>query len=470
MSSTMPATPPTEAGTGREATSSPGTVLLVTSGATFLAFLDTTVINIAFPKIHDSFPSTALASLTWLVTGYAVPFAALLAPAGRLADAVGRSRLFLWSVVGFTAASLLSALAPNFGILIVSRALQGAMAAGMIPSALGLVLSQTPPARRMAAVGTWGAAGSVAATIGPALAGLCVAAGSWRYVFALNLPFGIAMGAIIIRSIRKDAPVGHTLPDPLGTVLLAGGVGAVVLGVSEGDDWGWSSASVPGLLAAGTAATALALWRSRRHAAPALDLDLWSSRRYAIANAASFVFGSSIYAWMLAAPLFLVTVWDYSELEAGLAVTPGAVTAMLASLWLGKRATPVVQRRALVTAAAVFGAVALFMAFALTDQTRFLAVWLPAGLFGGAAIGAALTALSVASATSVPPQKFAAGTGLTLTARQLGGALGVAVMAALLSSSHAAGADHFTAVYVVCGALGLGAAGVGLLLAPPRQV
>lgn len=461
MSSAQAAASPRTAG-------NPGAVLLVASGATFLAFLDTTVVNIAFPQLQAAFHTVTLATLTWVVTGYGVPFAALLAPAGRLADVLGRRRLFLYAVAAFTLASLLSAIAGSFALLVAGRALQGAAAAGMIPAALGLVLAETPPERRTAAIGTWGAAGAFAATVGPALAGLVTSAGSWRYIFVLNLPVGAAMLVLTLRSVRPDVPARRPLPDPVGTLLLAAGIGAVVLAVSEGGDWGWSAPSVLGPLIGGVLATALGLLLSRRHPAPALETELWRSRRFTVANAASFVFGGAMYAWMLSGPLFLVTVWHYSVLKAGLAVTPGAVTSTIASLYLGKRATPAVQRRALVAGSLVFGAVSLLMAAYLADATRFLVLWLPAGLFGGAAIGATLTALSAASATSLPPLKFAAGTGLTLTARQVGGSLGVAVMAALLSVSHAAGAAHFTTVYVVCGAIALGAAAVGLLLSAPR--
>lgn len=466
MSSTSPTQ--TSGTAAQQATSNPAAVLLVASGAIFLAFLDITVVNIAFPQLQRAFPSVGVATLSWVVTGYAVPFAALLASAGRLADVLGRRRTFLFSVAGFTVASLLSAVAPSFGVLVAARALQGAMAAGMIPAALGLVLTETPPARRGSAIGTWGAAGAFAATIGPALAGLVTAAASWRYIFALNVPIGIAMLAVTMRAVRRDVLADRPLPDPLGTTLLALGLGAVVLGVSEGSSWGWRSPAVLGLIIGGLVATGLCLLLSRRHAAPAVEIELWRSHRYAVTNAASFIYGGAIYAWMLAGPLFLVTTWRYSVLEAGLAVTPGAITSTIASLYLGKRLTAPVQRIVLVAGAALFGVVSILMAATLTDRPQFLAIWLPAGLFGGGSIGATLTALTTASATSVPPLQFAAGTALTLTARQMGGALGVAVMAAMLAADRSLGAAHYTEVYVFCGVVALVAAGVGVLLRPPR--
>jgi EmrB/QacA subfamily drug resistance transporter len=464
MSSTSAATATT--GTSPQ-TSNPAAVLLVASGAIFLAFLDVTVVNVAFPQLHTSFHTVTVATLTWVVTGYAVPFAALLASAGRVADVLGRRRMMQVSVAGFTVASLLSAVAPSFGVLVAARALQGVFAAGMVPAALGLVLAETPPAKRGAAIGAWGAAGAFAATVGPALAGLVIAAGSWRYVFVLNIPIGLAMIAVTMRSVRRDVVVRRPLPDPVGTVLVALGLGALALGISEGESWHWTSGATLGLIAGGVLGIGLGLARSRRHPAPAVEIELWRNHRYAVANAASFLFGCAIYAWMLAGPLFVVSTWGYSVLKAGLAVTPGAVTSTIASLYLGKRATPTVQRWALVGGALLFGVVSIAMAYTITDTPRFLVMWLPAGLFGGAAIGFTLTALTTASATSVPPLQFAAGTALTLTARQVGGAFGVAAMAALLSASHKAGADHFMTVYIFCGLVAVAAMAVGILLRPP---
>ncbi|MGV9331246.1 MFS transporter [Nocardia sp. NPDC003726] len=148
--------------------------LLIACGAAFIAFLDLSVVNIAFPSIARDYPGTATATLTWVVSGYAVAFAALLTPAGRLADALGRRRLFLGALAGFAVTSLLCALAPTAGWLIAGRVLQGGTAALMVPSALGLVLAATPREKMGAAIGAWSAAGGFAAVVGPALGGALV--------------------------------------------------------------------------------------------------------------------------------------------------------------------------------------------------------------------------------------------------------------------------------------------------------
>lgn len=157
-------------------------VLAIASGTTFLGFLDVTIVNLAFPDLGRDFSGASVSELSWVITAYAVLFAALLAPAGRLADLVGRRRVFLIGTAGFTLTSVGSALAPTIESLIAARALQGSTAALMIPSALGLVLAETPPELRRTAVGVWAAAASISAAIGPSLGGLLVDAFDWRAV------------------------------------------------------------------------------------------------------------------------------------------------------------------------------------------------------------------------------------------------------------------------------------------------
>jgi EmrB/QacA subfamily drug resistance transporter len=424
------------------------TVMAVSAGATFLAFLDTTVVNVAFPALREDFPATSVAALSWTVSAYAVLFAALLTPAGRLADVIGRRKLLLGSMAGFVLASALSAAAPNIDVLIAARALQGFFAAGMIPAALGVVLAEVPPERRVAAVGVWGAAGSLAAAAGPSLGGVLVEYTSWRAVFLINVPIGLYLVFIGLRGIRKDVPSGHQLPDIVGTAALTAGIALFVLGLTEGENWGWTDGRTLGALLAGAALVAGALLRSASHPAPAVEMSLWRSRTFAMANLTSLFAGMSMFAWLLSGPLFLTTVWDYSILKAGLAVTPGALTSAVAALAIGRRADPRAQRRVITASMLVFAGVALWMYGALGVEREFLAIWLPAGVIGGAALGASLTGLSTAAATSVPLTRFATGIGLNTTGRQVGGAVGVAATAALLAGSGLLGPDGYLHVFL----------------------
>src|SRR5215208_1137446 len=201
------------------------TPLLLACGGSFLAFLDVTITNLAVPDLGADF-SVGVTSLSWVVTLYTILFAALLAPAGRLADVVGRRRLFVAGVTTFTVTSLLAAVAPTFGVLLAARALQGIGAALMMPASLAFVLADTPPERRTAAIGLWSASAAVAAAAGPALGGVLVDAFDWRVLFCINVPIG---GWLAYRAWRLPtaAEAGGQLPDAVGAALVAGGVGLV---------------------------------------------------------------------------------------------------------------------------------------------------------------------------------------------------------------------------------------------------
>jgi MFS family permease len=221
-------------GQGRD--TKPGLVLLIASVATFLDFLDVTVVNIAFPSLQTHFPHATLSELSWVVTAYAVVFAALLTPAGRLADVIGRKRVFLSGVAAFTLASAASAAAPSVAVLIASRAVQGGAAAVTIPAALGIVLAVTPAEKRTAAIGLWGASASISAIVGPTLGGLLVHAFDWRAVFLVNVPVGIVTVIAGIRLLPEVREGDRRLPDLLGTAVLAASLALLVVGVTKGTD------------------------------------------------------------------------------------------------------------------------------------------------------------------------------------------------------------------------------------------
>jgi EmrB/QacA subfamily drug resistance transporter len=447
----------------------PNLVLLLAAGAVFVALLDFTVVNVAFPDLRVDFPAASLPTLSWVVTAYAVLYAALLAPAGQIADVVGRRKLFTWSVAAFTTASVLAAVAPNEGFLIFARMLQGVAAAGMSPASLGLVLTWTPPERRMAAIGVWGASASVAAAVGPALGGLLVQAWGWRAIFLVNVPLGLAILYGAMARLARDTPGGRRLPDPVGTLFLAAGTGAVVVGLSRGGEWGWTSTSVLLALAGGMLGVGAALARSARHPAPALELDLWRDRTFTVANTALALFGASAVGIIFTGPLFLTATWDYSVLEAGLAATPGAVASSVGAVVAGRRATTPAGRRAAAVAGCLLVAAGCFYLWAqLGTEARFAEVYLPATLVAGAGFGAVLTAVFGAGVTSVPPARFASGSGVLAMTRMLGAALGVAAIAAILAApGYADAVEAFLAAYLFCGVAAMVAAAVsvGLLRA-----
>jgi EmrB/QacA subfamily drug resistance transporter len=426
-------------------------VLAVAAGAAFLALLDTTVANLAVADVQTDFAGTSVNGATWLITIYAVTFAALLAPAGRVADVVGRRTLLIAGVGGFTAFSLLCALAPSLETLLVARALQGVSAAAMIPASLAVVLADTPPERRAAAIGAWSAAGALAAAAGPALGGILVDQVGWRAVFVINVPVGV-----LILAGARQLPAGGgggRLPDAVGTVLLGAGIGAAALGISQGSTWGWSDPRTLVAIAGGVLAAAAAIQRSLHHAHPALETRLWRSKRFATANLASLLYGAALFPWMLVGVLVQVTLWDYSPLQAGLGMTPGAIVAAVVAI-LAARRTP---KPTILAGAATLALAGVLCTFALPQDPNFLGFWLPVGVLIGIGMGAITTGISTAAALSVTPDRFAAAVGLNSAARQVGGALGVAVLASIVDGDIAS----FKAVYLFCTCATLGVAFAG---------
>ncbi|HEX4280398.1 MAG TPA: DHA2 family efflux MFS transporter permease subunit [Solirubrobacteraceae bacterium] len=424
-------------------------LLLLAAGAAFLALLDVTVVNLAIPALGRAYPDSSVSSLSWVITAYATVFAALLAPAGRLADVIGRRALFRAGVGGFALMSAACAAAPSVPVLLAARALQGAAAAAMIPASLAIVLTDTPAERRTASIGLWSAAGAFAAAVGPSVGGVLVHAFGWRSLFVINVPTGVALAAfarMIPNTPRQDA----RLPDPVGTVLLAAGVGLAALGLSQGARWGWGDARTVAALAGGVTAAGVALQRSWRVPVPAIETRLWRHRTFALANATSLLYGTSLYAWMLLGVLVLTQLWHYSELQAGLAMTPGAITASIAAIIGGRARGRTGPRTITVIGTLTMAACGLVLATTLPHHPDFLGYWLPIGLVLGTGMGLVTTGTSTAAALSLPATSFAAGTGLNQTARQVGGALGIATLATLLPARPSGSATTFEHVYLFC--------------------
>src|SRR5512142_2531028 len=248
-------------------TVSPNLVLVIVCAGVVLASLDLFIVNVALPQMARSFGTRGLGGLSWVLNAYAIVYAALLVLFGRLADRYRRDRAFLVGVAMFVAASAACAAARSLPMLIAFRVLQAAGAALLTPTSLGLVLATFPPERRAGAVRAWTAVGGLAAAFGPAVGGVLVAA-SWRWVFLVNLPFGLA--ALVAGWRLLPAIPGHAIPRPdaLSALLLTAGVGALTLGLVEGGAWGWGSARTTGVLALAVVALGLFAARTARHENP----------------------------------------------------------------------------------------------------------------------------------------------------------------------------------------------------------
>jgi EmrB/QacA subfamily drug resistance transporter len=284
--------------------------------------LDLSIVNVAFPSMRRSFPEVSTAALSWVLAAYSVVFGALLLGAGRIADRSGRRRVFLLGLLIFTAGSLLCGIAPSAWLLIVGRVVQAIGAALLMPASLALLLSATAPAARAQAVAMWGGVSALAVATGPSLGSVLIDAGGWRWAFFVNLPVALVAG-VAARRVVPESVIGGRVPDLVGVALLSAAVAALALAITQGGDWGWSSSRVVGSFAAAAVLGPIAIRRSTRHEAPAIDLDVFRSRTVVLANAATVLYSVGFFGMLLANVLFLTSVWKYSTLEAGLAITPG---------------------------------------------------------------------------------------------------------------------------------------------------
>jgi EmrB/QacA subfamily drug resistance transporter len=410
-------------------------VQAVTAVAVFMSFLDVTIVNVAFPDIERDFAESTRADLSWILNAYNIVFAALLVPAGRLADLVGRRRMFLTGVVAFIGTSVLCGLAPSSELLVAARILQAAAAAILVPTSLALLLPEFPVDKRATAVAIWSATGAVAAALGPSLGGLLVDAVGWRWVFFLNVPIGLLALVPARRVLRETRDPNAVLPDALGSALMVAGVGALALGIVKGSDWGWDSARVLAALGAAAVLLPAVVIRSARHRAPVIELSLFRARSFAVANVGMFAFSTAFYALLLANVLFLTQIWGYSILEAGFAVTPGPLMAALSAPIAGRLADRYGQRVVALPGALLFATGCTLFATGIGTSPSYVSEYLGPTMLTGMGVGFSFAAWGSAAVAELPGSQFATGSAVLACLRQIGAVLGIAVLVAVLDAA-----------------------------------
>jgi EmrB/QacA subfamily drug resistance transporter len=409
-------------------------VTLIVGAGVFMSSLDLFIVNIAFPAIGRHFGGASLSSLSWVLSAYAIVFAALLVPAGRWADAFGRKRAFLLGLAIFIAASAACALAPSVGALVAARIVQAIGGALMLPTSLGLMLPEFAPHERHHAIGVWAATGGTAAAAGPPLGGLLVQA-DWRLVFLVNVPVGLAAVLAGWRTLVERRELDPPRPDLLGAVAVILAVGALVVAIVKGQEWGWASAGVIGLLAL-AAVLAPAIWRrGSRHAAPIVEPAMLRVRSFGLAVGASLLFFAAFGAMLLAGVLFLTSVWHESALRAGLMLAPGPVMATAFSVPSARLGARFGYRLPGLVGVSLFVVGQLWYATQTGDRPAYASDFLPGMVIGGAGVGLVIPTITGAGASSLPPERFATGAAVLTMGRQIGVALGVAVLVAILSAT-----------------------------------
>ena len=415
-------------------TTRPWRMFVMISVGVFASLLDLFIVNITFPDLQRDFPAASLAELSWVLNGYAIVFAALLVPAGRLADLYGRRRGFILGLSLFTLASAACAAAPTAGFLIAARVVQGAGAAILTPSSLGVVLPAFPPRGRPGAIAAWAAVGAVGAAAGQPLGGLLVQS-SWRWVFLVNLPRGVVSIWYAARRVGESRdPDARGIPDVAGTLALMVGIGALTLALVKGREWGWHSVGTLTAFAVAAITTAAAVARSFRHPVPVLEPRILRVRAFALAVASGAVFFAAFGALLLASVLFLTQVWGHSILRAGLELSVGPLAALVFAAVAG-RIGPRVGMAAVGAVGGVLVAVGLATnAVRIGPAPEYVDAFLPGQILIGAGVGLAIPAFTAVAVAAVPPPRFATAIGISTMFRQVGAALGVAGFVAIVGA------------------------------------
>lgn len=411
-------------------------VLVLVSIGDFMAYLDAPVVSVAFPSIQESYNHTTASTMAWVLDAYLIGFAALLVLAGALADRLGRRKLFLAGLWVLAAGSLACAVAPSVETLIAARVVQAIGAAFVIPGGIGLMLEEFGSSERKTAIGIVAAIVGLGVAASPTVGGIVVDLLDWRWIFYLGTAVVVVAAFAAHSMLEKDKPANAEakLPDGLGAVLQTIALTLIVLAVLKRSEWGTTDPRTVLALLGGLAALAWFVRRCFTQETPLIDADYFRNRTFAFANLSVLVFSIGFFAATITSVFFMQGVWGYSVLEAGLTFAPGAAVAALVSGVAGKMA----ERYGSWTISApgcVIAGLGLLLLATSTDQSRaFVSQWLPGQLIYSVGVGLALTGLVGAALTSVSEDQFATASGINAALRQVGGALGVAIAIATVTT------------------------------------
>ncbi len=426
--------------------------LAVVSVAVFMVAMELTIIALALPDIRAALAGTTPAALSWVVNAYSIVVAALLLLSGWLADRYGRRRVFRAGLMLFALGSVAAGASTSIEMLIAARALQAIGGSMQYPAGMALLLDAFPRSRHQTAIGTWGATGGLAAALGPALGTVLIEAFGWRAVFYVNVP--VALTALVVGARVLPESVGEvseTRVDMIGVPLASVGVGAVILGIVQGETWGWGSAPTVGSFVIGALLVAAFAWRSRSHPAPLFDLDLLRIRSFVLGNVGSLFFALGFFALLVPLPSFIQEVWGWSALETGLAYSVGPLVSFVVAPQAGRLADRIGNSPLLTVGSACGAAGLLWLLFTISTEPS-LSRLLVATVLIGVSAGTGFSQLVGAALRDIPPQRYAMATAGRTTFFQLSVAFAIAVAFALIGRppSPAAELAAFKRVWVLC--------------------
>ena len=420
-----------------ERRSNPWVVLVVLVTGFFMIMLDTTIVNVAIPAMSAGL-KISLDGILWVLNAYILVYAVLLITAGRLGDLYGQRNLFAAGLAVFTIASALCGLSQDENQLIAARVLQGVGGALLVPQTLAILTGLFPPERRGAAFGIWAGVAGLATLAGPTIGGAIVTYVDWRWIFFVNVPIGIAALVatfIIVPDLRPGRRHGW---DIVGIFLATAGLFGLVFGLIEGERFNWGEigsyvVTIPEVIGLGVVLLILFVVWERFQAEPLVPLSLFAERNFAVANwiGASIAFG--MMSLFLPIVIYLQSVLGFSALTAGLTLAPMSLTSMLVAPFAGRMADRVGGKYILMTGVFVFAVGFGTLTFVAGPDSTWLTFLVPAIVAGGG-MGMTFAPLTTVAMRNIEPRMAGAASGVLNTTRQVGQAVGSAVVGALLQN------------------------------------
>jgi EmrB/QacA subfamily drug resistance transporter len=398
----------------------------------FMIMLDNTVVNVALPSIQRDL-GVGLSELQWIVTGYALTFAALMLTGGKLADHYGRRLIFVVGLTIFTLASLGCGLAESGDVLIAARVVQGAGAALMNPATLSIISATFPPEQRGMAIGIWAGVSALALAIGPLVGGLLTDHLDWSWIFFVNVPVGVVAVAASFLVIEESRDMseerGLDVPGQL-----AGGLGlfALTYALIEANTYGWTSGRIMGAFAVAAVALGAFLWLERVQRVPMLDLGLFRNSTFAGANAVVLLVALAMFGVFFFVSLYMQNILGFSAVETGAAFLPLTVLIILVAPIAGRTSDRIGSRWLMTVGMVLVGLQLLYFSRLGTDET----FWdlLPGLLVGGMGMGLVMTPSAAAAVRAVSVDKAGVGSAVLNACRQVGGSMGIAIIGAIIAA------------------------------------
>ncbi len=405
--------------------------LAAVSVGLFMIMLDNTVVNVALPSIQRDL-GVGLSELEWIVSGYALSFAALMLIGGKLADAYGRRAIFVTGIAVFTIASLACGLSTSGEMLIAARVAQGAGAALMNPATLSIIAATFPARQRGTAIGIWAGVSALALAIGPLVGGLLSEHASWHWIFFVNVPVGIVGIAASFLLIDESRDPTHERLDLPGLATSAIGLFALTYGLIEANTYGWGSTRIVGVFVVAVVALVAFVVLERRQRAPMLDLTLFRNRTYVGANLVVLLVALAMFGVFFFMSLYMQNVLGFSAVESGATFLPMTVLIILVAPWAG-RLSDRWGSRGLMTAGMFLVAGQLLYFSRLGVDESFWTL-LPGLLLGGFGMALTMTPSVAAATRAVPVAKAGVGSAVLNAFRQVGGSIGIALMGAIMAA------------------------------------